>query len=312
MPSRWPSRVRSAAVVAIALAVVGAARAQPLVPDGPPSSVRMLAFAYRAHDGLRRLAYLLLPRSYDRGHHPPLPLVVSPHGRGVSALANAMRWGDLPARGGFAVVNPEGQGRRFALYSWGAPGQIEDLARMPRLVERAFPWLQVDLRRIYAVGASMGGQETLLLLARHPRLLAGAAAFDAPTDMALRYHDFLRLRRGRALQRLARLEICGPPRADRERYESRSPSDLARAIAFSGVPLELWWSGRDQVVVDEARQCGRLYREVKRLNPHAPVREFVGAWAHTAELGTRLPIALARFGLLRERNRRKPVTGVVS
>src|SRR5204862_8349684 len=138
------------------------------------------------------------------------------------------------------------------------------------------PGVRLDLHRIYAVGASMGGQEALLLVARHPQLLAGAAAFDAPTDMALRYRDFLLLRRGRVLQRLARFEIGGPPRAEPERYESRSPSDLARAIAFSGVPLELWWSVRDRIVVDEAQQCGRLYREVKRLDPDARIREFVG------------------------------------
>ena len=38
----------------------------------------------------------------------------------------------------------------------------------------------------------MGGQETLLLVARHPHLLAGAAAFDPATDMARRYRDFAR------------------------------------------------------------------------------------------------------------------------
>jgi poly(3-hydroxybutyrate) depolymerase len=299
-------------VLVAALALAAVARAQPLVPGGPPSSVRMLEFAYRAHDGVRRLAYLLLPHRYDRRHDPPIALVISPHGRGAGALSNAMHWGDLPDRGGFAVVNPEGQGRRLALFSWGAPGQIGDLARMPRLVERAFPWVRVNRRRVYAVGASMGGQETLLLLARHPRLLAGAAAFDAPTDMALRYRDFRRLRNGTALQRLARVEIGGPPRVEPEQYESRSPSELARAIAFSGVPLELWWSVRDRVVVDESAQCGRLYREIERLNPRAPVHEFVGTWAHTAELETRLPLALARLGLLGDRNRRKHVTGVVS
>jgi poly(3-hydroxybutyrate) depolymerase len=304
--------VRSAVVVALALGLAPCASAQPVLPGGPPSRVRILEFSYRAHDGLRRLAYLLLPLGYDPRHDPPIPLVISPHGRGAGALSNAMRWGDLPAEGRFAVVNPEGQGRRLALYSWGAPGQIEDLARMPRLVERAFPWVHVERRRIYAVGASMGGQETLLLVARHPRLLAGAAAFDAPTNMALRYRDFLLLRRGRVLQRLARFEIGGPPRADPERYEARSPSDLARAIAASGVPLELWWSVRDRVVVDEAAQSGRLYREIKRLDPDAPVHEVVGAWAHTAELDAKLPIALARLGLMPKRNRRTPVTGVVS
>ena len=43
--------------------------------------------------------------------------------------------------------------------------------------------VDVDPHRIYAFGGSMGGQETLLLVALHPRLLAGAAAFDPATDM---------------------------------------------------------------------------------------------------------------------------------
>ena len=111
-------------------------------------------------------------------HDPPLPLVISPHGRGVDASANAQLWGDLPGRGGFAVINPEGQGRKLELYSWGDPGQIADLARMPTVLEHALPWVHVDRSRIYAVGGSMGGQEALLLVARYPHLLAGAITFD--------------------------------------------------------------------------------------------------------------------------------------
>ena len=66
-------------------------------------------------------------------------------------------------------------------YSWGYRGQIDDLARMPRIVEAH--GVRVDRSRIYAIGGSMGGQETLLLAALHPHLLAGAAAFDPATDM---------------------------------------------------------------------------------------------------------------------------------
>ena len=155
--------------------------------------VRTIQIQYRTHDGLRRAAYVLVPDWYGPARHPPLPLVISPHGRGVAADDNADRWGDLPAVGSFAVVNPEGQGRRFAHFSWGYPGQIDDLARMPQIVRRALPWLRIDSSRIYAFGASMGGQESLLLLGRRPSLLAGVAAFDPVTDMAKRYRDFRRL-----------------------------------------------------------------------------------------------------------------------
>jgi poly(3-hydroxybutyrate) depolymerase len=213
---------------------------------------------------------------------------------------NIRRWGDLPARGGFAVINPEGQGRKLALFSWGDPGEIHDLARMPQIAENAVLWLRIDRRRVYAFGGSMGGQETLLLLARFPRLLAGAAAFDAPTNMAARYRAFDRLPFGAGLQRLARREIGGTPATNPGGYEIRSPLDWAKKIAFAGVPLQIWWSTRDRIVSDQEHESGRLYRDVKRLNPTAPVTEFVGTWAHTTEMAAHgyLPYALSRFGLL--------------
>ena len=263
--------------------------------------VRAWPVEYRAHDGATRTAVVVLPRWYGPRHDPPIPLVISPHGSGVEPGANARRWGNLPALGGFAVVNPEGQGARLALYSWGSPGEIADLARMPRIVHEALPWLRIDRRRIYAVGGSMGGQETLLLAAEHPRLLAGAVSFDAPTNMAARYAAFPRLKDGRALQELARLEFGGIPRMNHEAWADRSPLFYARELAFARLPLEIWWSTHDRIVVDQRDQSGLLYRAIMRLNARAPVTQFVGRWRHTAEMQPlrRLPVALARIGLLR-------------
>jgi pimeloyl-ACP methyl ester carboxylesterase len=172
---------------------------------------------------------------------------------------------------------------------------------MPAIVEHALPWLRIAPRRVYAIGGSMGGQETLLLLATHPRLLAGAIAFDAPTNMAARYAEFPERRDGHRLQQLARLEFGGIPRLAGEAWADRSPIDYSRELAFSDVPLELWWSTRDRVVVDQASQSGLLYRAIQALNPSAPVVQVVGTWEHTAEMHPRgrLPFALARMGLLR-------------
>ena len=259
-----------------------------------------MRIAYRAWDGKSRRAYVILPRWYGPRRDPPIPLVISPHGRGVPARANVRLWGDLPARGPFAVVNPEGQGRRFALYSWGDAGQVSDLARMPAILRRRLPWLKIDPDRIYAFGGSMGGQETLLLVARHPHLLAGAASFDADTNLSLRYEDFPELRYGTFLQWAVRREVGGTPFAEPRAYARRSPLDDARAIARSGVPLQLWWSTDDKVVVDQAQQSGLLYRRIEAFHPRAPVWTFVGTWVHTAEMrwNHRLPIALRAFGLL--------------
>ena len=64
------------------------------------------------------------------------------------------------------------------------------------------------------------------------------------------------------------------------------------------MPLELWWSRADRVVTDQAEQSGLLYRTIERLRPRAPVRRFVGSWAHGLEFRRDLPKALERLGLL--------------
>ena len=81
----------------------------------------------------------------------------------------------------------------------------------------------------------MGGQESLLLLARHPSLLAGVAVFDPVTNMAARYRDFTHLgcnsrcrvqwgaALGRGLQVKAQEEIGGTPRSAPHAYARRSP-----------------------------------------------------------------------------------------
>jgi hypothetical protein len=263
--------------------------------------VRSLVVHYVAHNNTRRVAIVVVPSWYGPHNHPPIPFVISPHGRGVRPQTNARLWGNMPALGRFAVVNPEGDSNPLTQYSWGNEGQISDLARMPQIVQHALPWLRIAPHRIYAVGGSMGGQETLLLLAQHPHLLAGAIAFDAPTNMAERYGAFPLLRHGLYLQQLARLSFGGVPRSHHEAWADRSPIFYSREIAFSHVPLEIWWSTQDKIVVDGDSQSGLLYRAIKRLNPLAPVTEVVGTWHHTAEMRAvrRMPLALARMGLLR-------------
>jgi pimeloyl-ACP methyl ester carboxylesterase len=197
-------------------------------------------------------------------------------------------------------------------YSWGSAGQISDLARMPQIVKLTMPWVKIARGRVYAFGGSMGGQETLLLVARHPHLLAGAAAFDPVVDFALQYRQFPKLKctkacrelwggtLGDSLQSLARSEIGGSPASDPFAYELRSPITYARTIADSGVPLELWWSPRDKIVIDQQRQSARFLETIRKLNPKADVVGYTGGWRHSAEMRakTRLPLALAALGLL--------------
>jgi poly(3-hydroxybutyrate) depolymerase len=296
---RWIEPTRPAGVcllVALAffLAPAGAR------PGRAASPVRVLRFSYDSNAGLPRSAYLVLPAWYGPHRHPRIPLVVSPHGRGVSGSYNLRFWGSLPARGPFAVVSPDGQGRRLPFYSWGYPGQIDDLARMPAAVGHAYPWLEIDPARVYAVGDSMGGQEVLLLAARPDVHLAGVAALDPVTDMARRYRTWFVTPGEHALPARARLELGGTPAQRPDAYRARSPGTFVGAVARSGIPLQLWWSRRDSVVTDQAAETALFYRTLVALAPAAPVQQIVGYWEHAHEMhpGTQLPAALACFGLV--------------
>jgi poly(3-hydroxybutyrate) depolymerase len=264
--------------------------------------VKQWGIRYRADGGVPRWAVVVAPAQYGPGSpSPPLPLVISPHGRGVRARTNANLWRGLPAQGGFAVICPGGMGRRLPLHSWGWRGQIDDLARMPSILRAARPWLRIDPHRIYAVGGSMGGQETLLLVGRHPRLLAGAVAFDSVTDFFRRYADFEALgRKGKMLQALARIEVGGTPSSDPRAYHLRSPHHWLDEIARSGVPLQIWWSDADEIVTGQENQSGRFFRELRSLELRGALEKVTGSWSHTAESYRRLqlPGAVRWLGLV--------------
>jgi pimeloyl-ACP methyl ester carboxylesterase len=297
-----PLVVTSAITACTAATSVGAATAP----------VRTLTFTYTSHDGESRLAYVVVPSWYGPENNPVIPVVISPHGRNANGLSNSKYFGNLPAVGKFAVISPDGMGRKDTYKSYGYQGQIDDLARMPELAEAAFSWLSLDHDRIYALGSSMGGQETALLVARHPELLAGAAAMDSVTDMSRRYNQLLTvpcdakcLKKwgkpyGYILQAAMRREVGGVPAEKPRAYAARSPLSLARVIASSGVPLQIWWSTKDKVVVDQKHQSARLFKVLRTLNPCAPVSAYQGRWKHSSEMRATalLPIALAGFDLL--------------
>jgi len=279
-------------VVSAAFAPVGAARTD----ASTSAAVRIWTIHYTAHNGLVRTAYVILPAWYGPEHNPPLPLVISPHGRAANGLQNADYWDAMPAVGRFAVICPDGMGRTLALYSYGDPGQVDDLARMPGFATKALPWLRIDRSRIYALGSSMGGQETLLLVARHPELLAGAAAMDSVTDLALRYRQIP----GEELRDMMSREVGGTPQTAPGAYAARSAFLQASRIASSRVPLQIWWSTKDRIVINQQSQSGALYTAIRQLDPCASVSDYVGSWAHSTEMRAHalLPIALSGFGLL--------------
>ena len=99
---------------------------------------------------------------------------------------------------------------------------------------------------------------------------------------------------------LARFEVGGTPRTNPTGYVLRSPTHWIHEIARSGVPLQIWWSMTDQIVIDQTHQSAHFYSELRKLRPRAKVEAVTGAWRHSAEMrhDTQLPDAVRWLGLL--------------
>jgi pimeloyl-ACP methyl ester carboxylesterase len=294
-------------------------------------------------------AVIVLPSSWQP-NDPPLPLVISPHGRNNFAWNNAYQyWRDLPARGPFALICPDGLSRAHnaasdpfdrppdpTLFTYGYRNHIDDLARMPKIARDTISGLNIDTERVYVLGSSMGGQETLLLAAQYPHALsggygrlAGAAAFDAACDLASQCGYLTQARPSVAGIMIEEVGTRPTSRAGwneaarfwnqkargvwtigqllkklgrgQRAWDSRSPIGYVGALANLPFPLRIYWSATDGVVANQAsNQSGKLYRLIMASNPGADVVEISGYWAHSVEFvpDQSLGSALTHFGLI--------------
>ena len=308
-PRGLPAATRLA-VPAIAVAVVIGAAAGAGAPSTKRSDTamsagtRLVTLRFRGPGGHEDAVVVAMPAWYGPRRHPALPLIISPHGRGGTARGNARRWGNLPGRLRVIVLNAGLSGRRLQRDSWAWPPEIDGLARLPGLVRHRVRYLRFDPRRIYAAGDSMGGQEALMLLARHPRLLAAVAAADPVANFLERERQFPRSADSRGEQSRARVEVGASVQHAPSLYLRRSPSAYAATIAASGVPTRLWWSRLDRVVIGQrTTQAGELFAAVKRLDPHARISERITedrhGWIFWSDHGLR---EMTRW-LLRHRRR---------
>ncbi len=242
---------------------------------------RVITITYTASTGATRDAVVLLPAGYSPRHNPPLPLVISPHGRGATGRSNAKFWGNLPTVGDFAVVCPDGMGRRLRNFSYGYPGQIDDLARMPQIVVRAMPWVHVDSRRIYALGAAWAARRRCCS-SRGTRVLAGAAAMDPVDRLRAAYGSppngrkaACQKRWGAAgalpAQRCVVESADSPSKANPRATAARSPLSQARRSPTRASRCRSGGARKDKIVVHQGTQSGALYRRLRRLGPQRPV-----------------------------------------
>jgi pimeloyl-ACP methyl ester carboxylesterase len=300
---------RLLSLVVIGLVVAGLA-GPASATSGTEAGTRWTVIHFPGPGAFRDSAVVAMPSWYGPHDHPRLPLVISPHSRGITALQQARRWGDLPGRFRIIIVSPGLHGRVIPRRSWAWPPDIAEMANLPRIVRHRLPYLDYDPNRVYAAGDSMGGQETLMLVARRPDLFAAAVAADPVTNFLRRWYEFPNSGESWHEQAAATREVGATPRRAPWLYVRRSPLFFASTFAFADVPLQLWWNPHDTVVIREGlAQAGTFYRAVKELNPRAPVFARLDHDMHgwTFKFDHELP-AMVRF-LLAQRRHAPPAGG---
>jgi pimeloyl-ACP methyl ester carboxylesterase len=234
-------------------------------------------------DGSAQRALLSLPGTPATG---PLPLVLAPHPFGWSVeedyhggcvglkAAGHRGWLGVPTEAGVAVLQPEGHHRAVARCSMGYEGVWRDVPGWLAAVEAI---VELDRSRVYACGLSMGGQESLLMAGHHPDLFAAAFVFNPVVDPAAWQEDLAWTTnaelRAEGSDRLIVEEVGESPVVGTGAYQVRDPFSLLDALL--AIPLTIWWSHLDLIVPRQAERHGkRLYDELKRLDPDAPVSEY--------------------------------------
>ncbi|HEY6880852.1 MAG TPA: PHB depolymerase family esterase [Polyangiales bacterium] len=128
--------------------------------------------------GNHQRTYLLYTPSSVSGKGP-VPLVVDFHGGLGNALGeyNASCWKDIAKQEGFAVAYPEGIDQTFNAATCCAPANllgVDDVGFTKLIVNDVKASMQIDPRRVYAVGWSNGGKMAARLACEATTVFAGA------------------------------------------------------------------------------------------------------------------------------------------
>lgn len=119
---------------------------------------------------LTRTYRLVVPEGLDPAK--PVPLVFVFHGLGDTFITRYSGFEELATKKGFIVVFPNGVNRQWDLR---AAEENRDLRFFDALLERIASKYNVDLRRVYATGMSMGGFFSNLLASKRSERIAAIA-----------------------------------------------------------------------------------------------------------------------------------------
>jgi predicted peptidase len=244
--------------------------------------------------GVERSAIIDVPSLASR---EPVPLILGTHpagwtnaedfhGGAFDTVAPHPGWHGLAEKHGVIIVSPQTYGENVPLLSLGYRPSMQDAVGAIDAVRDL--GYRIDHDRIYACGLSMGGQETLLLIARNPGLFAAGFAFNPVIDVRAWYNDILSSPYyaelngddpSLALDHLIQQELGGPADSQLSACAERSPQSYATQLTTT--PLMIYWSQLDDIVPHQAtRQTLALVEEIRRIDPNAPVAAFNHTWSH--------------------------------
>lgn len=197
---------------------------------------------YAAWNGRVRSMLVVYPKEPKR----PLPLIVALHAatgdatcdNGFVAYADDLQ---------FAVACIGGQGAATRGSSYGAPGQIDDVLRVPDLVRNRADQLPLDDAQTILAGSSMGGMEALLAADRSPERFSTVVSLDAPVDLTLRFRTLGRSAKDEGKRRALIAECGGTPTTAQRCFAQRSPITQMGRMSAADVPVVMEWSRRDRI-----------------------------------------------------------------
>ena len=279
-------------------------RAVVVYTGGVSNRVRQWGIRYRAHNGVRRWAVVVAPAQYGPERpSPPLPLVISPHGRGVRARTNASLWRELPGSGRLRRDLSRRDGKAAAAPLVGLSAGRSTTSRACRRSSAPHARGSASIRNASTRSAEAWADRRR---SSSSAVIRGSSpgrsrSTRSPTSSAATT-DFAELgRKGTTLQALARVEVGGTPAQQPAGATTcAAPTTGSGEIARSGVPLQVWWSDADEIVTGQENQSGRFFRELRALEPRATLEKVTGSWSHTAESYRRLqlPGAVRWLGLV--------------
>jgi esterase/lipase len=217
----------------------------------------------------------------------PIPLVLAPHPItwtaeqdyhvGLEGLFREYHRGyyGLANKHGVIIALPHGHHHKEDLCSLAGPEQLGDMIYLiDGLSEYDY---QIDPKRVYACGLSMGGQEALVLAGKHPDKITAVFAFNPIVDLAA-WHEELatseipEIREYDTAARIAN-EVGGIPSAVPDAYAERSATNFIEGIRH--VPTMIYWSEQDLVVPRQAtHHTIPLYQAVKATDINSPMAEY--------------------------------------